>query len=67
MSVRAAQRCNRRQREYFLRKKAEGKHGSLVLNNLANKQLKLIFAVLEHRQPYRESYRSINPQLLTKP
>lgn len=67
LSARAAQRSNTRQRAYFLRKKAEGKPGRLILNNLANKQLKLMFAVLENRQMFNPAYRSINPALLQKP
>lgn len=67
MSVRSALRCNDRLKGYFVRKKAEGKPGRLVMNNLANKQLKLIFAVVNSRQPYNKNYRSFNPSLLTKP
>ena len=67
MSVRSAQRCNKQQRAYFLRKKAEGKPGRVVLNNLANKQLRVMLAVLQNGQPYNRAYRSINPALLTLP
>lgn len=65
MSVRSALRCNKKQRAYFLRKKAEGKPGRVALNNLANKQLRVMCAVLRNGQPYNHDYRSINPALLT--
>lgn len=51
--------------KYYLRKQAEGKPKTLILNNIANKQLRLICAVLNNRIPYSDSYRSINPRLLT--
>lgn len=52
--------------EYCIRK--EGfKHKSIIINNLCNKQLKLILALLRTWKPYNEIHRSINPILLTKP
>lgn len=50
--------------QYYARKKAEGKSGRLILNNLANKLLRVICAVIRAKRPYRESYRSVNPNLL---
>jgi transposase len=51
-------------RDYFLRKVAEGKSKKLVLNNIANKLLKIMCAVLRTRTPYIPNYRSVNPMLL---
>jgi transposase len=51
-------------RRYFLRKTAEGKSPRLVLNNVANKLLKLVCALIRSQQPYIPNYRSINPLLL---
>ena len=51
-------------REYFLRKVAEGKSKQLVLNNIANKLLKIMCAVLRTQTPYIPNYRSVNPMLL---
>ena len=49
---------------YYLRKRAEGKPARLVLNNIANKLLRIICAVLRDGKPYYEAHRSINPALL---
>jgi transposase len=50
-------------RAYFERKVAEGKPKSLVLNNIANKLLKRMCAILESQQPYDPHYRSVQPTL----
>ena len=49
---------------YYLRKRAEGKPARLVLNNISNKLVRIICAVLRERKPYHERHRSINPALL---
>lgn len=49
---------------YYARKKAEGKSGRLILNNMANKLLRVICAVIRERRPYRASYRSVSPNAL---
>ncbi len=51
-------------RKYYLRKKAEGKPARLILNNIANKLLKLIFTLVQSQQPFIPNYRSVNPVLL---
>ena len=51
-------------REYFLRKVAEGKSKKLVLNNIANKLLKIMCAVIRTQTPYIPNYRSVNPLLI---
>lgn len=48
-------------REYYFRKTEEGKPGKLVLNNMANKLLRVICAVIKSGKPYMENYRSVNP------
>ena len=58
-------RSSARHRLYYEQKVAEGKAPRLVLNNLSNKLLRLICAVLRERCLYRESYRSVNPNLPT--
>lgn len=50
--------------KYFLRKTAEGKNKRLVLNNIENKLLKIIFAVVNSGVAYTENYKSVNPALL---
>jgi len=51
-------------KKYFLRKVAEGKNKHLVLNNIENKLLKIIFAVVANRTPYISGYCSVNPAFL---
>jgi transposase len=51
-------------RSYYLRKQAEGKPPRLVLNNVANKLLKIICAILNSEKQYSRNYKSINPRLL---
>ena len=67
MSARSAKRSVTHSRLYFERKKAQGKNGRLIMNNLVNKQLRLICAVLNSGQPYNKNFVSIPPMLLTKP
>jgi transposase len=52
-------------RAYYLRKVAEGKPKRLVLNNIANKLLKIICAVVRTETPYIPNYKSVNPALLS--
>lgn len=48
---------NKNFKKYFLRKVAEGKNKRLVLNNIENKLLKLIFAVVNSGVAYTENYK----------
>jgi transposase len=43
-------------REYYLRKLSEGKTASLVLNNVRNKLIHRIFAVVRSGQEYNQTY-----------
>ena len=52
-------------REYFCRKTAQGKNKRLVLNNIANKIIKLAFAVINNNKPFINNYISLNPNSLT--
>jgi transposase len=47
---------------YFARKRAEGKPGKVVVNNIANKLLKILCAMIRSGKPYLENYRSGNPR-----
>jgi transposase len=51
---------------YFLRKIAEGKPKKLVINNIANKLLKIICAVVRSGTPFVPNFHSVNPGLLKK-
>lgn len=49
---------------YFLRKVEEGKAKRLVLNNIANRLLKIIFSIVRSQLPFIANYRSIHPRFL---
>jgi transposase len=53
-------------KHYFFRKVIEGKPKKLVINNIANKLLKIMCAVVNSKTPYIPNYRSVNPLLLQK-
>lgn len=46
---------------YSLRKQREGKAKPLIINNVANKLLRIICAVVRDQQPYYATYRSAPP------
>ena len=48
---------------YFHRKKAEGKNGRLVLNNVGNKLLRVTAAVLRDGRPYEAGHVSARPTI----
>lgn len=54
---------NPQMHHYYERKVKEGKSKRLVLNNIANKLLKLMCALIEHGKPYDEKFLSVNPNL----
>lgn len=56
---------NRGFKTYYLRKVAAGKNKTLVLNNLANKLLRIICAVMRDHKPFIQNHKSINPCLVT--
>ena len=49
---------------YYARKVAEGKPTRLVLNNLSNKLLRVICAVIRDQQPYQKKHCSMGPKVL---
>lgn len=51
-------------KKYYLRKLAEGKAKKLVLNNVANKLIKIACAMIKNNLRYVSTYRSINPMCL---
>ena len=53
-------------KHYFLRKTQQGKAKSLVLNNIENRLLKLICAIIRTRTPYIADYKSVHPMFLAK-
>lgn len=57
---------NKEMRQYYLRKKAEGKPSYVVINNVANKLLRTIYAILESKQKYDPNYLCLDPRLKNK-
>jgi transposase len=51
-------------RKYFLRKVEAGKNKRLVLNNIANKLIRLICAVVNSRTAFIDDFKSVNPVAL---
>lgn len=49
---------------YFQRKVAQGKPKKLILNNVANKMLRLACAIMKQGKPFDRNYRSINPNFI---
>ena len=52
--------------QYYARKLAEGKPKKLIINNIANKLLRLICAMLREQRPYIKNYVAVNPRLLKR-
>ncbi len=53
--------------QYYARKCAEGKSKLLVRNNVSNKLLRIICAMIKNKQPYIDTYQSIRPRLQKTP
>ena len=52
----AAIRFNPQMKEYFERKKQEGKKGLLVMNNVINKLIHQMYAVVRSKTPFNPEY-----------
>lgn len=50
-------------KHYYKRKELEGKAYFVIMNNVSNKLLKILCAMINNRKPYIENYRSVNPTL----
>ena len=57
--ARSAARFDTELQNYYLRKKTEGKKERVVINNIRNKLIQRIFAIMKSGIPYTENY--INP------
>ena len=61
MSVRTH---NRNFHNYFERKVAEGKNKHLILNNIANKLLRIVCVIIKNGTDYSDNYMSVHPKFL---
>ena len=64
LAARSAVTHNPTFKKYYLRKQAAGKAKKLVLNNVENKLIKIMCAMIRDQKPYMENYHSINPNIL---
>lgn len=66
LSAMVSKRYNKEFCQYYMRKTAEGKSGKLVLNNIGNKLLKIVVAIVKSKKPFNENFSSVNPVFLKK-
>ena len=66
LSSMTSRRYDEEMKKYFFRKVGEGKSKRLVLNNIANKLIKILIALIISKKPYIKNFLSINPMLLKK-
>ncbi|MFC2129666.1 IS110 family transposase [Bacteroidota bacterium] len=66
LCARCAITYNKDMKQYYNRKKEEGKHTFIALNNVANKLLRTIYAIIESRQMYDPNYICMDPRLENK-
>lgn len=64
LAARSVATHNSEFRKYYLRKLEEGKNKKVALNNIANKLLKISFAMVRDRKQFIKEYRSVNPLVL---
>jgi len=57
---------NKDMKQYYQRKKTEGKPSYLALNNVANKLLRTIYAIIESGEKYDVNYNCLDPRLQEK-
>lgn len=64
LAARSITTHNPRFRKYYLQKQLEGKDNYLIYNNVANKMLKIMCALIRDQKPYSDKHVSINPKYL---
>lgn len=63
LAARSVKTHNEKFRKYYLRKREEGKPKPLVLNNIGNKLLKILFAMARDKKEYIPNHKSVNPAI----
>ncbi len=64
MGAKSAVKHNKEYRLYYEKKKLEGKPHYLIMNNISNKMLRTIYAVVKNRIPYSQEYICLDPREL---
>jgi len=67
MSAKSTLRHPSESKQYYDRKLKEGKPSKVAMNNLCNRQLKLMLAILRNWTPYQQNYQSVHPKRLHLP
>lgn len=62
MGARAAAKHNKEYKMYYERKKMEGKHHFLIMNNICNKLLRTVYSVVINKTPYCQDYICLDPR-----
>lgn len=62
MGAKAAVKHNPEFKFYFQRKKLEGKHYFLIMNNISNKMVRLIYSVIQNNKPYEKNHIQNDPR-----
>ncbi|MCP4336247.1 MAG: IS110 family transposase [Mycoplasma sp.] len=62
MGAKAAVKHNPEFMLYFQRKKLEGKHYFLVMNNISNKMVRMIYSVIKNNKPYEKNHIQNDPR-----
>ena len=57
MGAMSSIRHDAQMKEYYLKKKREGKHPMLVMNNVRNKMISRVFAVINRQTPFIDTFR----------
>lgn len=64
LAARSLRTHDERTQRYFLEKKTVGKPKPVIMNNIANKLLKRLCAMMRSGSPYDPQHQSVNPRLL---
>jgi transposase len=62
MGAKAAVRNNKEFRLYYHKKQLEGKPHYLIMNNVSNKLLRIVFSVVRNKTPYTSDHVCIDPR-----
>lgn len=66
MGAKSAVKHNKEYRLYYIKKELEGKPHYLIMNNISNKMLRTIYAVIKNRIPYNQDYICLDPREFEK-
>ena len=66
LCARSAVLYNKEFRLYYQKKQLEGKHHFVIMNNVSNKLLRMIYSIIESGIPYDPNYVCIDPRIREK-